>query len=83
MDKKKSYSEMTDNELQAARQGLTKQYNAVREQQRLASKELDRREMASRAKEQAAKMSPAEKDALLQIIQPVGIESEEVVKGVK
>lgn len=78
---KKSYSEMTDKELQDARLGLTKQYNDVREQQRLASKELETRELTRRAQAKVTAMSDPEKAALTQVLNPVGIESEEVVRG--
>jgi len=68
---------MTDEELQTAQRDLSKQRRDLKEQQGLVSKELDNREMARRANKQVDRMSDPEKDALLQVLKPTGIESEE------
>ena len=73
---------MTDKELQDAQRSLAKQHAALREQRGLIARETDKRVVVLNAKKKVAGMSDAEKDALLQEIKPVSIESEEDVKGV-
>ena len=75
---KKEFSTMTDDELQAARQDLANKRDDIKAQQRLVVAEIENRGLTKRAKETVARMTPAEKGALLQVVRPEGIESAEV-----
>lgn len=68
---------MTDDELLALNQTLMKDKEQIRQQQLEINQILTNRAAEAKAKRTAAGLSNTEKAALLQVIQPSGIESEE------
>lgn len=74
-----NYEGMSYDELEKLNQELTNERDGIREQQRQIAAAMDKKAVFEEAKRKAETMSGAEKAALLQIIGPQGIASEENV----
>lgn len=79
MAKKKSFHEMTDDELEALNQELMRQKAVIRLEQHKIHAVLTKRRAEQDARRQVARMSPAQRAAAAQIIQAEGIDSSEAI----
>jgi hypothetical protein len=70
------FKDMTTSELMELNEKLDFDVQAIREQRKAINAELSVRATKSKAEDILSKASDAEKDALLQILSPKGIESQ-------
>lgn len=76
-----NYEKMSYEELEKLNQKLSNKRDEIKEQQRQVVAAMDKKTVMVEARRKAEVMSDAEKAALLQVIGPGAIPSEEAVNG--